>query len=119
METITLNKAVDFGGGKRFERIELREMTAGDFMEALRALPDGASRMEQELRCASLCSDVPFKVFEAMHPADMMAFSAWYDRQWAIPADDASGENDAEAEASPGKAGKPSPGSAAPPDETA
>lgn len=107
MTTIKLKKPVDFGNGKKFETIKLRDMTAGDFMEVARETLEGASRMEQEARCAAKCSDIPFTVFAAMHPADMVEFGNWYDAQWELPKAATAKDNDAEGddEETLGKAG--------------
>lgn len=111
MTKIMLSKPVNFGDGKKFEIIELRDMTAGDFMDVAREIADGASRMEQEVRCAAKCSDIPYAVFAAMHPADIVQFSTWYDKQWELPKADTS-KDDAEDgdEETLGKAGSSSKG---------
>lgn len=105
--TITLKVPIDLrtnGKGAYVEKLELRDMTAGDYLDASRLVPDNASRMELEMQIAANCSDVSMAVLRAMRPCDMAQISDWHDKQWASPKA-ADGEEGDEEDEDPSKAG--------------
>lgn len=106
--TIKLITPVDLRGengkGAYVKNFDLRDMTAGDYIDASRMVPENASRMELEMQVAAICSDtVPMAVLRAMRPYDMAQISEWHDKQWSPPKED-KGEG-AEEDADPSKAG--------------
>ena len=88
--SISLIKPFATTGGEAADKITsliLADMTAGDYFDAAREAPEGASKAELEARVCAKCASVSFDVIRRLSMPDYAKLSAWYDAQWGLKAD--------------------------------